>query len=273
MSPRLVLGLLVMALAPACGPDNDGDGVFAEQDCDDADPAAWLPDAPYAGVLNAEIPVFCEGYCARSVAGDVEVNGSLDTDLSALACLTEVQGSVSVTASHALTDLSGLDRLTEIGGFLSVSQNAALSDLGGLEVLSVVRGGLTIAENGALLSLLGLRRLAVVGDGVVIQQNHALGSLEGLEQVSSVDGALVVADNRSLTSLSGLSGLQSVEADLYLGDNDALPSLDGLESLHRDCAGFRKWNGDFEAAARTGARIQLEGSARVAHPFGHAEEP
>src|SRR5689334_16258535 len=97
--------------------DEDGDGFSIDEDCDDTD-AAIHPGAQEVGsdgldndcdsavdcddtdligdwvgdVSGADVPTFCDGYCTRSITGNLQVTDTALTDLRGLSCLSSVGG-------------------------------------------------------------------------------------------------------------------------------------------------------------------------------------
>lgn len=84
--------------------------------------------------------------CAR-VDGNLDVRAVGLSDLSAVASLVEVTGSLRIESSDTLVDLSGLDRLTRVGGDLVVRDNAGLASLHGLGSLASVGGRVDVDGN------------------------------------------------------------------------------------------------------------------------------
>lgn len=211
----------------------------------------WMGD-----VTEADVPSFCEGYNCRSIGGNLIITDSTLSDMSALACLTSVGGSFSVSGDlanggHAsLVSLSGLNNLTTIGGNLSLGYfdssgyeflyygNSSLTSLDGFERLTTIGGGLYIAYNDALTSLSGFESLVSVKN-ISIDHNNALTSLSGLDGITSVEEDLWVEDNPSLENLSGLQSLVSVNGRIGISYNASLESFSGIDALE-------SVGGDFE---------------------------
>ena len=138
-----------------------------------------------------------------SVAGDLRVENSELTDLSSLASLHSVSGTLTVAHNPALTELTGLEGLSAVGG-LDIRDNAELADI---RALGAVRRAnvVSIQRNPDLQSLRGLEGLTRLEQLELV----ANGLLEtaGLSNLREV-GELTVASNRKLISLRGLSGLR-----------------------------------------------------------------
>jgi hypothetical protein len=90
--------------------DFDGDGFAAADDCDDENPYGWLTPDVYAGDLEGEeLSEFCEGYCERSLSGDLDLSGAGRAWVAALSCLTSVGGDLTLRDNEELTRLEGLE--------------------------------------------------------------------------------------------------------------------------------------------------------------------
>lgn len=159
------------------------------------------------GVVESAADAALYGACER-VNGDLRVSAPDLQDLSALAGLRSVSGTLEIDGNSGLDDLSGLERLEQVGS-LSIHDNAELDDLSGLQRL---RGAseVVIRGNAELASLRGLEGLTRV-ETLVIERN-GLYQATGLSNLTTV-GTLVVADNAKLNSLGlrSLSHARSVE--------------------------------------------------------------
>ncbi|MCH2194773.1 MAG: hypothetical protein MK119_11675 [Kordia sp.] len=149
-------------------------------------------------------------------------------------------------------DLSTLASLEIIIGTLNIQRNSHLPSLAGLDNITYVQV-LRVVDNEQLVSLTGLESLTTIIVSVIIEDNNNLTSLAGLENVTQLD-FLRVRSNDSLTSLSGvnsvteliileidanpqlidLTGLEQITtlSTLWILNNDALVSLDGLQNLN-----------------------------------------
>lgn len=228
--------------------DNDCDSTV---DCDDTDIAGL--DGVWEGDLTASAGAgFCDGYCTRSVTGDLVISGSGLRDLDGLACLTSIGGDLVLYHNIALETLSGLERLATVPGDLFIAGNTALTSLSGLENLTTVGKHLTIGynndedapyyyySNASLTSLVGLSGLATIGGNLSIYSNEALTSLSGLDSLSVVGGDLRIGysyddddygGNDALTSLDGLETLVSIGGELFIGYNKPLVDVLALYNL------------------------------------------
>lgn len=257
--------------------DLDSDGRLLADDCDDTDPLLGGPELASDGIDNdcdsivdcddtvldsvgvwqgdlssLEGIHFCEGYCARSVTGNLVIRGSAVTNLAGLACLTAIGGDLVIFHNTALESLEGLENLTMVPGELFIAGNPALSSLSGLQNLNSIENDFTIGydnfedeeyvyySNVSLTSLSGLEGLATIGGDLSIYSAESLISLSGLENLHSIGGDLVIGyhnddddfpGNDALTSLDGLDTLGSVGGDLFIGYNLALVDMLSLYGL------------------------------------------
>lgn len=163
----------------------------------------------------------------ETIQGSVALHDGV-TDLSPLAQLTTVTGSLRVEDTTTLADLSGLSALTSIGGTLGV-RGSTLPSLAGLDHLTSV-AGLQLEQTATLDDLSALARIDALSGNLVLVDT-TLASLHGLERLTEVGGYLNIQRAPALTSLAGLSGLRTVGKTLFVVDCDALPHLDDLEAL------------------------------------------
>ena len=214
--------------------DEDEDGYWSCEDCDDHEPAANPGleeicdsiDNDCDGLIDTDDPdvddcgpVVCEG--------DYEiVDGSY---MGTLSLCTEITGDLVITS--LLSNLDGMEHLTIIGGELAIETNGQLLNLNGLSGLTSVGGDLTIYNNDQLPNPGGLSSLSAVGGEFMIWSNDALTGLDGLSALLSLDGDLTIRANHALDDLSGLSNLKSITGDLTVWDNQGLTQLDGLSNL------------------------------------------
>jgi receptor L domain-containing protein len=161
------------------------------------------------------------------ITGDLSIAGTV-TDLTPLAELAEVRGTLSIYQASELASLQGLGRLTRAGA-LSIVGNPQLWGLRGLGALGSL-GSLEIA-NATFTSLAGLEQLGVVDDRLDVFNNPALTSLDGLQGLGSVGGSLSLYGNPALIDLGALRSLRVAGTSLQIQNNDALRDLVGLEGL------------------------------------------
>jgi hypothetical protein len=187
--------------------------------------------------------------CLEEVEGSLSVSGDL-ASVHGLHALRQVSGRLSLHDVRGATDLAGLSALASVGEVLYISVLADAASLRGLESLTSVggaaagfMGGIYVSENPSLASLEGLDGLTdLTGRSVTIEGNPALSSLRGLDNLTAVQ-QLEIRDNGLLTDLSGLDSLQTAAfapsgeriggAGLAIAGNPLLAGLHGLESLTR----------------------------------------
>ena len=160
----------------------------------------------------------------RSCAGSVIRNTD---DAARFTDCTAVNGDLRIESSE-LSDLTALESLRNVSGALTIANNSQLSDFTGLEQLTSV-GSLSVHDNAVLTDFSGLSALhsARVVD---IRRNPALSSLTGLEGLTRVDKLELVND--AVFDTAGLSGLREV-GELTITGNPRLISLGGLNGLQR----------------------------------------
>jgi hypothetical protein len=163
------------------------------------------PGGRIANAFDAAAFVSC-----RSVTGDLTIEG---TDLS---------------------DLSALSELRSVTGALTIRENTALRSLDGLEHLERA-GSLSLRANG-LYGTRGVERLRQVGT-LVIENNRFLISLRGFRNLERAD-ALRVTHNPRLCGHFGLfPALVHVEHGLAVGSNSGLSRDDVASLLARGTGG------------------------------------
>lgn len=151
-------------------------------------------------------------------------------DLSALARLTSIDGSLLVIDVPQLLSFAGVEALRSISG-LQVSGNPRLASLQGLSLSTTVfTGSLVITENPVLSSIAALSTLAGVNGDVTLNENSMLESLNGLGRLETVRGNLFVFGS-ALRDLRGLSRLQSIGGSFYVRNNEQMVSLSGFPVL------------------------------------------
>ena len=122
--------------------DGDQDGSPVDEDCDDEDPLGWLPDRPFEGTVDGSSVIgFCDGYCLRTVAGNINLDDTSLVNLDDLRCVPSVRGNLELTDNPGLGSILGLERLSEVGGSIEIDSNPLLTSLEGLEGLATVGGG------------------------------------------------------------------------------------------------------------------------------------
>lgn len=169
-------------------------------------------------VAAAAPKVSCVGGVLSST-GDAELYRACD----------EVTGDLRISTPD-LTDLSALAQLKRVAGTLEISDNSQLSDLSGLEQLEQV-GALSIHDNAGLYRATGLSNLSEVGE-LVIEGNPKLNSLRGLSALTHA-GSVQIRNNPRLCALGMLPALARVDHDLTVHANRGLSRPDVRQLLGR----------------------------------------
>jgi hypothetical protein len=232
---------------------DDTDAALAAECATSCDTPTWYVGDVYATGFGtaASLASFCGSY--NAIDGDLTVDRTDLTDLSALSCLCEVTGSVTLSSNTTLETLAGLDDLTTIGGTFALSGSTlvrdltglgALTDLGtltltstsltsldGIENLTAVARNLSLTANRSLVSVGGLAGLTTVGGQLYLYDNPLVPTLSGMDGLTEVGSAVTLTRMDGLSDLEGLGGLRSVTSGMTITENDALASLAGLDSL------------------------------------------
>lgn len=132
----------------------------------------------------------------RTVTGDLAIEGSDLTDLTALSELHGVSGTLTIRDNSKLRSLTGLEHLESLTS-LELRGNG-LYDTRGIEGLRRVET-LVIADNRLLISLRGFRNLEHV-DALVVSHNSRIAAQLGLfPALGRVEGAVLVRSNLGLS--------------------------------------------------------------------------
>jgi len=180
-------------------------------------------------MLVLMLPIALRGQSNCS-PNDITLLSQADVDALAMSGCTSVVGDLSIQGAN-INNLTGLANLTSIGGSLVISNNSILTNLDGLSNITSVGASINIGVNGVLTNLNGLSGITSVPEYLVIQTNPSLTSLAGLSNVTSVGIKIDIDNNDALTNLDGLSNITSIGSDLDITDNNALTNLDGLSGL------------------------------------------
>ena len=233
--------------------DEDGDGLSADEDCDDHDPSADYNRDWYGELTLDAVGDLCTGSCGIHVYGDLVIQSTDATDLAALSCVDFVDGGVTISDNAYLTDLSGLNGLWDIGpdftewegwrgrsgAGLEISDNPALEVIDGFESLTRLANTLFIENNASLKRIAGFPLLNATITSYELQhvriaynpELEVIDGFESLELLGYIDeSSLVVTDNDSLTAISGFGALGELE-ELIIAGNDSLTDLSGLGAL------------------------------------------
>lgn len=177
--------------------------------------------------------VVCPGATLRSAA-----------EVESYAACNVVEGDLTIAASD-VSDLSALAGLRQVTGTLTISNNSDLDDLSGLDALTQA-GRLVIRENG-IYTARGLEQLSRVGD-LVIENNHKLISLAGVSSLTQAR-SVTIQYNPVLSAMGMLPALADVATPMQIRANRCLSLGDTERWLARTRQG-----GASVALAQTGVR-------------------
>ncbi len=177
-------------------------------------------------------------YDVSGLAGIKKVEGSLildQTDISnlysAFPQLTTIGSNLVVTDNDNLGSIThSFTALQEVGGDLRIEQNDALFIISGFSVLESVEGDLIFATNHLLAHIPTFTSLHAVG-AIYFVFNDLLGEIGGFKSLLEIDGDLIIDNNDILKSISAFSALKNIAGDLALVDNMALQSISGFQAL------------------------------------------
>ena len=215
---------------------------------------------------------------ASRIVGNVTIgpeSGTSDiSDLSPLAAITQITGSLSVQHNPDLPNLMGLNQLQSIGGSFRVggydAGNASLTSLGDFTALQTIGGGFEMSRNRSLTSLGNFPALQSIGGGFDVGGNASLTSLGDFPTLQSIGGGFVVEDNYALISLGDFPALQSIGYSFVVEDNYALISLGDFPALQSiggwfSVEGNRSLTslGDFSVLQSIGGRFGVERNAAL----------
>ena len=197
---RLTIALaLTTVLLPACG----GDGAGTDDSSN-----------PSGGPVNLD----CE---SATETLDTYLIIESEDDLAALNGLREITGELQIDKT-SFTDLSALGCIEEVGDDFTIFGNTALTDLSGLASLTRVRGAFIFSENTAVTDFDGANALTEVGGSVIIQDNAAMTGVSGLTTLDTIEGALNIRSNDSLTHIDGLGNRRTGGGQLAITQNPNL---------------------------------------------------
>lgn len=163
------------------------------------------------------------------ITGNVHIASADITDLSPLANITTIGGSLVVYDCANLSSLSGLTNLNQVDDFISIANNAALTEVG-FQNLSTFKGVLSIGDNLVLNSLSGFDQVTLLKN-VSIYNNPLLHNFHGLHNLLSIDNQLAIQSMDGLSELDGLNQLQHMSG-LYIENCSNLISLNGLNQIY-----------------------------------------
>jgi hypothetical protein len=152
--------------------------------------------APCAGGRIASAADAAAFAACRTVTGDLTIEGTDLTDLTALSELHRVNGGLTIRDNPKLRSLTGLEHLESLTS-LELCGNG-LYDTRGIEGLRRVET-LVIAHNRLLISLHGFRNLEHV-DALFVSHNSRVAAQLGLfPALGRVEGAVLVRSNLGLS--------------------------------------------------------------------------
>lgn len=144
---------------------------------------------------------------------------------------TVINGVLSIgqnTGTTDIVDLSALANITNVTGTINISNNAFLPNVDALSNLTSIGGNLQFYGNTVLQNIDGLSVVEQIGGTITIDNNSNLQNLDGLNAVTQIGGAIVIINNSNLQNLDGLSALQSTGEDIYIIDNTSLSDISAL---------------------------------------------
>ncbi len=221
------VGLLLVALA-ACGPspgatttggDSEGGATLSSAATSDGEATSGQTsvDPTATGGTESSTSTGVEGECTLEVEGDVIIEA--EADLAAMSGVRRVKGGRLIIQDFAGVNLDGLSCLEEVDSSLWIQRTSALTNLSGLGGLQSALS-LELYDNDRLETTAGLDSLsnlsALRASGnpelaeVVIPEFATLQELT-LGQCVTTNNAdatfLSAIDNPKLTDLAGLSGV------------------------------------------------------------------
>ncbi len=138
---------------------------------------------------------------------------------------TKILGDLKIggtTITHSdITDITGLANITEIQGTLTIEYNEVLANLNGLQNLESVGQSLILGFNNSLSDISSLSKIRTLPSELVLFSNPFLTNLTGLEQLSSVESLNILFS--PLVNLDQLANLQSIN-NLIILENISLNS-------------------------------------------------
>lgn len=191
-----------------------------------------------------------------TINGDLKI-GALNmptdiTDLSPLANIHTVNGSLGIYSNENLETLDGLNiyvlrqglyvnennKLREIDAIssakpnsLEILSNAKLEQIRGLSKVTNLIGLIRIRNNASLINLDGLDNLVEVDGSIWIQYNESLVDINALAKLETVGTGFQINDNPSLTKIHCLKNYKGGGLSFYIYDNESLESIDSLSQF------------------------------------------
>ena len=197
--------------------------------------------AVFKGNLSLTTQEDIDAFDYREVTGDLFIGNSPGAvcafpinDLTPLAELTKVGGTLQISGTQHLASLKGLDGLARIGKDLFINNNSGLTSLAGLDALCSASGQVVIDGNPQLRSLKGIGRLHTIGSDLVISNNKHLTSLEGIDSTLNVGSNINISFNPNLADCCLISLFKNnVTGTITISDN--APACSSLEAIAKSC--------------------------------------
>ena len=163
----------------------------------------------------------------KVIEGDVMVTNQ--TELDALAGVTSIEGSLTISTEAETLDFSPLNSLKTITETLTLNENPKLADIKGFGSLVSVTN-LSIIGNDSLKSFSGFAALELAT--LTIDSNPALETLPDFNNltraVNNFDG-VKISNNPKLTALPSFSSLEEVGL-LNIFNNESLTEVTGFDN-------------------------------------------
>ncbi len=194
----------------------------------------------YYRLLALSLLLFVSGssfaYAQACQVGNLNLNSQsqVDSFLVNYHDCEELTGTIQIVsaADDYITNLTGLASIKSISGSLLIANNTYLEDLIGLDNLEFVGGDMAITNNAGLLSLDGLSGLIHIGDKLQINANPNLNNLDGLNSLSGSITKISIYDNQDLQSIALSDQLLQITDELLVVDNSSLLEISGASALH-----------------------------------------
>ena len=246
------------------------------------------PEEPEENVLKGDVTVAIQADL-DALAGVTRIEGSLSISTDAdtlnftpLDSLKTVTGNVALGANPNLIRIDGFASLTMIGtqeaiestGALEIYSNPKLMDISGFEALETA-SALFISTNDSLKTFSAFGNLE--RSRIYIQENAVLEMLpefSSLTDATPYFGGVVIVENPKLSSLNSFANLMQTSG-LLIEDNDALISITGFAALDKVFTGA---NGNDEIALQiknNSSLVEITGfeNATNINGFGVSDNP
>ena len=162
-------------------------------------------------------------------------------DLSPLASITFIGGSLTVSDCPMLTSLAGLSGVTEIQDDLFIGHNNLVLNNLGLPNLETIGSALNLTDNAALTGMTGLDKLTTVKDFWFFG-NPELLNFDDLPMLSTIQNSIEISGNDKLEDFTGLEAVTTLGGDVNIVNNLLLTSLQGLENITSFSGGINVFN-------------------------------